>query len=208
MTAIADAKRSSENDRGQHADRAQADTGQSAHRLREAGERGASAAGQATDAFSQAARDTAAQGRDVIDAGIRMMTRAQAPLADAGYHQSRRLIESSARVTDAYREAAERSAEDAQALIAACTSIGRGLQQWNHACLDLVSQSVERSAQKRQAFLQCNSVVDLAHVQRDLYLDTIDGLFTSSTTLLQLAGRIAHDALRPLQDRARESQRA
>lgn len=205
--AVSDPKRASENDRGQQQpDRG--DPAQAAQRLREAGERGASAAERATEAFSREARGTAEQGRHVLDAGIRMMTRAQAPLADAGYDQGRRLIESSARVTDAYREAAERSAEDAQALIASYASIGRGLQQWNHACFDLLSQSVERSAQKRQALMQCSSVAELAQVQRDLYLDTIDGLFTSSTTLLQLAGRIAHDAVQPLQDRARESQRA
>jgi hypothetical protein len=211
MAGVSDPKRTSESDRAQQAsheaDRAQANAGQSAQHPREAGERGAFAAARATDAIAEAARSTTEQGQQALDTGIRLMAGAHAPLVDAGYQQSRRVIESSAHITNAYREATERSAEDAQALIAAGSNIGRGLQHWQQACFDLLGQSMERGAQRRQALQQCNSVVEFAQFQRDVYLDMMDGWFTSSTTLLQLAGQIAHDAVRPLQDRARDSRR-
>lgn len=212
MAAVSEPKRAIESDRAQQAsqeaDRAQASAGQSTQRLREAGEGAAFAAARATDAIAETARSTTEQGQQVLETGIRLMAGAHAPFVDAGYQQSRRVIESSAHITNAYREATERSAEDAQALLAAYSNIGRGLQHWQHACFDLLAQSMERGTQKRRALSQCNSMVELAQLQRDVYLDMIDGWFTSSTTLLQLAGQIAHDAVRPLQDRARDSQRA
>jgi len=44
----------------------------------------------------------------------------------------------------------------------------------------------------------CTSPVALAQLQREIYLDTMDGLFVSGTTLLQLWGQVAQDAVRPV----------
>jgi len=43
--------------------------------------------------------------------------------------------------------------------------------------------------------------VQFAEVQRDLYVDLVSTTLTASTTLLQLTGQIAQDAVRPLQER-------
>jgi Phasin protein len=127
----------------------------------------------------------------------------QVPLADAGLEQGRRVIEATAQVTDVYRDAAERSADDVQALVSSFQTFGRGLQQWQHAYLDLLNQSAERMARKRSELMNARSPVQVAEVQRDLYLDAVNGLFTANTRLLQLGVQIAQDAMRPLQGRAR-----
>jgi hypothetical protein len=51
--------------------------------------------------------------------------------------------------------------------------------------------------------LQVNSPVKLAEIQHDIYIDVVNNLFMGSTTLLQIAGQIAQDAVRPLQERVR-----
>jgi hypothetical protein len=44
--------------------------------------------------------------------------------------------------------------------------------------------------------------VELATVQRDLYVDLVKRAFEANTTLLQLTGQIAQEAVRPLRERA------
>jgi len=72
-----------------------------------------------------------------------------------------------------------------------------------HATFDLAQRSAERASAKLPRLFTCTSPVALAQLQREIYLDTMDGLFVSGTTLLQLWGQVAQDAVRPLQERAR-----
>ena len=58
------------------------------------------------------------------------------------------------RITDVYRQAAERAAGDVHALFDAWMSLGRGLQRWQQAYADALRQSLESVADKRQALLQ------------------------------------------------------
>jgi Phasin protein len=101
-----------------------------------------------------------------------------------------------------YREAAERAAGDVHALFDSCTSLGRGLQHWQHAYFDYLQQWLESVARKRKDLVQTNSPVQFAEVQRDLYVDLVNHTLKASTALLQLAGQIAQDAVRPLHDRS------
>src|SRR6185312_6253574 len=143
------------------------------------------------------------QSQEAAASGFRAIMGVQVPLADVGLEQGRRMIDATARVTDVYREAAERSADDVQALVSSMQTFGRGLQQWQHAFLDLMNQSAERISRKGGDFMSARSPVQVAEVQRDLYLDAVQGLFAANTTLLQLGVQIAQDTMRPLQDRAR-----
>ena len=56
----------------------------------------------------------------------------------------------------------------------------------------------EHAAHKPQDLLRCKTMVEVAEVQRDLYLDAINYAFESTSRLLDLAGRTAQDAVRPL----------
>ena len=116
--------------------------------------------------------------------------------------QSQRALEITSRVTCVYCQAAEHAAEDVRALFDSWTSLGRGLQQWQQAYYDTVGQSVESIARKQPDFAQINSPVQFAEIQRDLYIDLVNNSLKASTTLLQLAGQIAQNAVRPLQERA------
>jgi hypothetical protein len=46
--------------------------------------------------------------------------------------------------------------------------------------------------------LRCKNATEVAEMQRDLYLDAINHAFESTSRLLDLAGRTAQDAVRPL----------
>ncbi|MBV9736503.1 MAG: phasin family protein [Acidisphaera sp.] len=185
------------------ASRLRAATEQTAEQAREIGQRSADAVAETTDAMVDVTRHAASRSQEAMRLGLRAVAGAHRPLTEATYNQSQRMLQASARVSDLYREAAESAADDVQALIASYSQLGRGMQQLQHACFDLMHRSVERTSSKQQDLLRAGSPVEFAEIQRDLYLDTVDGLFEASTTLLQLAGRIAQEAVRPLQDRGR-----
>jgi hypothetical protein len=172
----------------------------------EATKRFAGTAADATRRTADAAGETAQrvtdQGREATAAGLRAFASAQGPLVDAGLEQSRRALEITSQVTDVYRQAAERGASDVHALFDSWMSLGRGLQRWQQAYADVIRQSLESVADKRQNMLQSDSPVHFAEVQRDLYVDLVRNTVQASARLLELAGQIVHDSVRPLQERA------
>ena len=60
-------------------------------------------------------------------------------------------------------------------------------------------------ASKREDIAKSDSPVRLAEVQRDLYVDLVNGTLRSTTNLLQLAGQIVQELVRPLQERAQRA---
>ncbi len=100
---------------------------------------------------------------------------------------------------DIYHDASERSAERVQALFSSAMMMSRGLQSMQQAWLEMVDHSMEHATHKPQDLLRCKNLVELAEVQRDLYLDALNHAFESTSRLLDLAGRTAQDAVRPLQ---------
>ena len=81
-------------------------------------------------------------------------------------------------------------------------TFGRGLQSMQHAWLEMMDHTMEHAAHKPQDLLRCKNMVELAEVQRDLYLDAINHAFESTSRLLDIAGRTAQDAVRPLHARS------
>ena len=76
------------------------------------------------------------RGRENVRQGVHAITSAQAPLADMGYDNSRRFVETTASVTEVYRDATESTAEDVMSLVGAYSNIGRGMQRYQHALFD------------------------------------------------------------------------
>ena len=149
------------------------------------------------DAAAETAQRLTDQGREAIVSGLRAVANAQGPLADAGLDQSRRALEITSRITDVYRQAAERAAGDVHALFDAWMSFGRGLQRWQQAYAEALRQSLESVADKRQALLQSNSPVRFAEVQRDLYTEFMNHTVQASTRLLELTGQIVQELVAP-----------
>jgi hypothetical protein len=171
------------------ADRAASET-------RQAGEQGGQAAQHSAEVVGLLASRAIEQGREGVRQGFRTV-------AERGYAQGQQAIETAARVSEAYRQAAERTAEDVQALAVSYTHFLRGVQQWQHAYFDMAQRALQRFGTRPQELLRASSPVEAAQIQRDLYVEAVNGAITSSSTLLQLAGQIAQDTVRPLQERAR-----
>ena len=144
----------------------------------------------------------AEQAREATISGLRALAGVQGPLTDAGLEQSRRAFETSSRMTEVYRQAAERAAGDVQALLNSWMSLGRGLQQWQQAYFDALRRNIESVARRREDLTRSTSPIQFAEIQRDLYVDLVSNALKASTTLLQLSGQIAQEAVRPLQERA------
>jgi hypothetical protein len=206
----------SERNQSDARDRSRLDAGadQVGREARQVGERSVEAAKRTAETTADATRRTAEVAADitrrVFDQGpeaairsLRAIAGVQRPLADAGFEQSRRVLETTARITDVYREGSERAANDVHALFDAGVNFGRGLQRWQHAYFELLQQSVGSVARKQQDLLRSNSPVEFAEVQRDLYVDLVRNASTANATLLHLTGQIVHDAVRPLEQRAR-----
>ena len=181
--------------------------GQSAKDIPNIGEGSAEVATRAAGAAAGIVRNltqrVAEQAQAGLQVGLHALAEMQAPLAAVSTSQSRQLMEITTSVTDICHEAAQRSGDDVRAVTESFHNLARGLQTYQRAYLDLLSRSIEGVSRKQHDVLQANSPVKLAEIQRDIYIDVVNNLFAGSPTLLQIAGKIAQDAVRPLQERAR-----
>ena len=171
---------------------------------------GAEHAKQATHTMTETVAETASvaagltnqaaeQGREVLLMGMRTAADVGSRVADIGFGRGHHLLSSATHAMDIYRDASERSAEHAQALFSSCLTFGRGLQAMQHAWLEMADQTLEKAAQRPRDLLRCKNMVEVAEVQRDLYIGAINRAVESTTRLLEMAGRTAQDAVRPLQ---------
>jgi hypothetical protein len=150
--------------------------------------RGAEAA---TDISERAAE----QGRDMISFGLRIAAGVNSRIADTTYDRGHHVLETTARALDIYREAAASSAEKMQALFTSWTQLGRGIQQMQVAYLQLLNRTLKDASHKPQDLLRAKSAEEVARIQRDLYLDAVNYAVEASSTLLQIAGRVAQEAV-------------
>ena len=187
-------------------------TEQLGHRVAEGTREVGSAVTDATvrtaDAAAEMGQRAAEQGRNVMLLGLRSAAGMNGRFADVSYSRSHHLLGATARALDIYREAGEHTAENVQALITSSISLGRGIQQIQHAYFDLLDRAMQRAKRKPQDLLRAKTLEELAEGQRDLYVDAVNYALEASTTLLQLTARVTQDAMRPLQGRANESARS
>ncbi|HUB10896.1 MAG TPA: phasin family protein [Acetobacteraceae bacterium] len=175
---------------------------QAAEEFREVGETVADTVVKTADAAVEMGQRVAEQGREMILLGVRATAGMNGRLAEAGYGRSHRVLGAAARAVQLWHEAGDSTAENVQALFATYLTVGRGLQQMQHACLDMLDRAVDHAAHRPADLLRCKSLEELAEMQRDLYLDAVNRAIESSTTLLQLAAQTAQQAMRPLHARA------
>jgi hypothetical protein len=138
------------------------------------------------------------QGREALLMGVRTAAGVGSRVADAGFGRGHHLLASATQAMDIYRDASERSAERVQALFSSYLTFGRGLQAMQHAWLEMADNTLENAAHKPQDLLRCKNIVEVAEVQRDLYIGAINHALESTSRLLEMAGRTAQDAVRPL----------
>ncbi len=154
---------------------------------------------ETADAATEMSSKVADQGRQAMMLGMRTAAGVGGRIADINFGRGHHLLSSSVQAMDVYRDAAERSAERLQALFNSYVSLSRGMQQMQHAWLEMVEHAVGNGSHKPQDLLRCTNLVEVAEVQRDLYLGAVHHAFDASSRLLEMAGRTAQDAVRPLQ---------
>jgi len=154
---------------------------------------------ETADAATEMSSKVADQGRQAMMLGVRTAAGVGGRMADISYGRGHHLLASTAQAMDVYRDAAERSAERLQALFNSYVTLGRGMQQMQHAWLEMLDHSIGNGGHKPQDLLRCNNLVEVAEVQRDLYLGAVHHAFDASSRLLEMAGRTAQEAVRPLQ---------
>lgn len=157
------------------------------------------AAAETANAASTLSSKAADRGRDMMMSSMHTAADVSSHAADISFGRGQHLLASAAHAMDVYRDASERSANRVQALMSSAMTLSRGIQQMQHAWLEMLDHSLEHAAHKPQDLLRCRTLVEVAEVQRDLYLDAINYAFESSSRLLELAGRMAQEAGRPLQ---------
>jgi hypothetical protein len=170
-----------------------------ADRAREAGQSMTETVAETANAAANLSSKAAEQSREVMMMGVRTAAGVGGRVADISFGRGHHLLASAAHAMDIYRDASERSAERVQALFSSYMTFGRGLQHMQHAWLEMVDHTMENAVHKPQDLLRCKNMVELAEVQRDLYIDAINHAFESTSRLLDIAGRTAQDAVRPLQ---------
>lgn len=124
----------------------------------------------------------------------------QARIWELGLGRSRHALASAAHVMDIYRDTTESSAAHVRGLLTCYLALGRGVQRIQHALLDQLNEAVEHAPHKPSDLLRCKSMVEMAEVQRDLYLTAVNYAVESSSLLFELAGQAAQDAVRPLHE--------
>lgn len=163
--------------------------------------------GRTADAAVDITQRVADQGREVIWLGMRAAAGVNGRLADVSYGSGHRLVEQAARMADIYSQASETTAEKLRQMFAAYLSVGHGVQQMQQAWLDLLNRSINEASHRPQDLLRCKSLVELADTQRDLYVSAVERAMEASTTMLQLAERVAREAMGPLQSGSRSGSR-
>jgi hypothetical protein len=171
-------------------------------RAKEVGQSITETVAETAQAATNLSSKAAEQSREVMMMGVRTAAGVGGRVADINFGRGHHLVSSAAQAMDIYRDASERSAERVKALFSSYMMFGRGLQNMQHAWLEMVDHTIEHAAHKPQDLLRCKNIVELAEVQRDLYLDAINHAFESTSRLLDIAGRSAQDAVRPLQSLA------
>ncbi len=144
-------------------------------------------------------RQATSQSQEAIRHGMQAAAGARARLADISNDQRRPSADGSACAASVYQGAAE----NMQALLGSYANLGRGLERYQRAYLDLLHRSMGSMVHQQQGLLRANSPAQFAEIQRAIYLEGVNALFTYNATLLDIAGEIARDTVQPLQERAR-----
>ena len=149
---------------------------------------------RSTEATVDLSQRVAEQGREAMRFGLRTAASVNSQLADTSYDRNHRVLESTTRALETYREAAASSAEKMQTLFASWATFGRGVQQMQVAYLQLLDRTLKSASHKPQDLLRAKSVEEFAAIQRDLYIDTVNHALEASSALMQMVAGVAQEA--------------
>jgi hypothetical protein len=127
----------------------------------------------------------------------------QRRIADTMTEQGGRTLEAVAQASEIYRDATGAQTEDMSALLSSYSVVAKGMQEMQRVWLDSIQKSVQTAAKAPQTMLRSTTLSELARTHRDLMREGMEVLLDGNARMLRIAGKIAEDAARPIEDRAR-----
>lgn len=153
-----------------------ATTGTAQRETKHAAREGAAVARAALAETADAARDTMEQTHDTARQGLKAATEARG------------------QIVEIYRDTTESTVGEVQALVQAFSQLGRGVQEMQHAWLDLLERSVTQASHRPQELLRCGSPIELAETQREIYRDGLTYMLDATSILFTVMGETAKRA--------------
>jgi hypothetical protein len=131
------------------------------------------------------------------------MAESQRRLADTITEQSGKTLEAVAQAGEIYRDATGATSEDVNALLSSYSVVAKGLQEMQRAWMEAVQKSLQTGAKAPQTMLRCTTFSQIAETHRELMRESMDAWLEGNAKLFRMAGKIAEDAARPIENRAR-----
>lgn len=126
-------------------------------------------------------------------------THATRLVADAIEQHSKHLSEGMAKAGDFYRESTEFAADRMNALLSAYAVMASGAQEIQKTYLDILQRSFAMATTGPGELMRCANLSEVAGVQQDLLRKSLDEWLESSSKLLRVSGKVAEDAVRPIE---------
>lgn len=150
-----------------------------------------------TETSRIALEQAAETARQTDEAAGRVRQMAEQGLATAG-----RIARESAEDGAAAARAATRdTGADLSALLAASSAMLQGWQELQRAWIDTMERTLRASAQAPQSLLRAGSLPELMRVHESLLRETLETMMAGSRRMLEITGRTARDAARPIEQR-------
>ncbi|HLN23777.1 MAG TPA: phasin family protein [Patescibacteria group bacterium] len=148
----------------------------------------------------RAARQAARAAEDTTSRAVQA-GEASARMADRGLRQAEQAQALMVQPTEIYRELAQHSQADFDAMLQTGTRVARGLQEMSLEVSQFTQQSLRLGMRLANEMMECRSVEDMMAVQRDFMKESLDSFLTESTRLLTLSSRLANDAVAPVAEK-------
>jgi hypothetical protein len=152
------------------------------------------AAGRTFQAGEQVARQAGETSARMADRGLRQA-------ADMARQQNEKTQALLGQPTEIYREFAEHSQADLDAVMQTGTRVARGFQELSLEVSQFTQHSLRMGMRLANEMMECRSVEDVMAVQRDFMKESLDNFLNESARLLTLSSRLANDAVAPVTEK-------
>ena len=152
------------------------------------------------------AGSVAKHGSELAYAGVKIAAEAPRRLFDVVGSQTERVQRSAADAAEIYSGASRSMLGDVQALMSISMIVSQGMQEAQRAWLTSLAGAAQAGARASQGMWRCTDVQQLAELQSEMLTESMNGWLRGSVELLRISGRVAEEALRPVEERVRSAE--
>jgi len=98
----------------------------------------------------------------------------------------------------AYETSADQARDQLSDLMSSYSIVMDGAQEFQRVFWDAFQHSLQATASGPVELMQCRNVTEFAETQRELFRKGVDAWVDTNRRLLDISGRIAEDAMRPV----------